>query len=402
MIDKSAAAALSALLLLGATAAHADGAQVAELVPVDPPVLYYPAPSNAPPPPPARVIGPGAPAAQAPAPTKTGPAVLEDGWEGGPAKDKDGKFAYCAIEGRFDTGNSLMVARNPKGEMNLGIGIPGADLPGGQQWKVKVSVDGKLTRDRVAVAPKPDMLVVPNGKDDELFNAMMNGKELIFSSDADRIVFQLKGTKKILTDLKTCVDKAGDVPPLTTASGTGKNGKDGKAKDLPAGLADLLKAAGVREVQPVSLDNIPKNERPADLAWRIGPIMGGIRERVVGDDAKLADLTEAYVEAMKKRCEGTHNATLNPVEDLSGLALRTGAMDCTLKEGNLHVSLTFFLSSAHLFTVLFHEAADPDKALADKVRDNLAEVLRKLAAAPAPQSAPQDAPGAAAPEKAKP
>ncbi|MCW2237395.1 hypothetical protein [Azospirillum canadense] len=415
MTDTSAAVALSALLLLGATAAHAAGPQVAELVPVDPPVMYYPLPSNQAPaaPAPAAPAVPAAPAAQstpagqAPAPgtapTKSGPSVLEDGWEGGPAKDKDGKFAYCAIEGRFDTGHTLMVARNPKGEVNLGIGIPGAELPGGQQWKVKVSVDGKLTRERIAVAPKPDMLVVPNGKDDELYSAMMSGKELVFSSDSDRIVFQLKGTKKILGDLKTCVDKSGDVPPMSTASNTGKDGKP-KGPALPAGLSDLLRAAGVRDAQAVALDNIPKDERPADLAWRIGPIMGGIKERVVGDDAKLADLTEAYVEAMKKRCDGTHAATLNPAEEFPGLSLRTGAMDCTLKEGNLHVSLTFFLSSAHLFTVLFHESADADKALADKVRDNLAEVLRKIATAPAPaaQAGAPAAPQAAAPEKAKP
>lgn len=398
MLDTSAAVAMSALLLLGATVAQAGGAQVAELVPVDPPVLYYPLPPGQ-----AARPAPAAPASPAPAPAKSGASALEDGWEGGPAKDKDGKFAYCAVEGRFDTGHTLMVARNPKGETNLGIGIPGAELPAGQQWKVKVSVDGKLTRDRVAVAPKPDMLVVPNGKDEELYSAMMNGKELVFSSDSDRIVFQLKGTKKILGDLKTCVDKAGDVPPMSTATGAGKDGK-AKDKELPPGLADLLKAAGVREVQAVSLDSIPKEERPADLAWRIGPIMGGIKERVVGADAKLADLTEAYVEVMKKRCDGTHSATLNPAEDYPGLSLRTGSMDCTLKEGNLHVSLTFFLSSARLFTVLFHESTDADRSLADKVRDNLAEVLRKFAAvsASAAQAAPAAAGQPAAPEKAKP
>ncbi|WP_448206857.1 hypothetical protein [Azospirillum sp. sgz302134] len=408
MIDKSAAAAaLSALLLLGATTAYGAGVQVAELVPVDPPTLYYPLPSNEPPPPPAAINKAPAPAAAPPAaaatgtaPTKGGPAVLEDGWEGGPAKDKSGKFGYCAVEGRFDTGHVLMVARNPKGETNLGIGIPGAELPGGQQWKVKVSVDGKLTRERVAVAPKPDMLVVPNGKDEDLYNAMMNGKELVFSSDADRIVFTLKGTKKVLTDLKTCVDKAGDVPPISTST----KPASAKTAALPDGLADLLRAAGVREVQPVSLDNIPREERPADLAWRIGPVMGGIRERVVAEDAKLAGLTEAYIDAMKQKCDGTQTASLNPIEDFNGLSLRTGTMDCALKEGNLHVSLTFFLSSARLFTVLFHESADVDKGLADKIRDNLAEVLRKLANAPqgASQGAPQGAPQGGASQGAAP
>ena len=55
----------------------------------------------------------------------------------------------------------------------------------------------------------------------------------------------------------------------------------------------------------------------------------------------------------------------------------------------MYVSLTFFLSPARLFTVLFHESSDADKALADKVRDNLAEVLRKAAAAPTPSAPAQ-------------
>ncbi|KAA0681146.1 hypothetical protein DS843_11745 [Roseomonas genomospecies 6] len=377
MLDKTVAAALSSLLLLGATGVKADGAQVAELVPVDPPVMYYPAPSSGPGP--SRAAPQPQPQAAADPLEKTGPAELEDGWEGGPSRDREGKFAYCAIEGRFDTGHVLMIARNGKGEVNLGMGIPGAEMPGGEQWKVKVTVDGKLTRERRALAPKPDMLVIPNGKDEELYTALMNGKEVVFSSDADRMAFALKGTKKVLTDLKTCVEKAGAVPPIDTR--TKKNMV--RADELPEGLADLLKAAGVRDVKRVSLDNVPKGERPADMAWRIGPIVGGIRERVVEETAKLDDLSGGYVDAMKKRCEGgTPTATLNPIEELPGLTLRTGSVDCTLKEGKMHVSLTFFLSPGRLFTILFHEAQEADIGLADKVRDNLAEVLRRLAVNP--------------------
>lgn len=378
-MTRKPAAALSALLLLGAAAAQAENAQLAELVPVDPPGLYYPPPPSAPPAPP-------------PAPVKSSPAVLEDGWVGGPAKDKDGKFSYCVIEGRFDSGHSLMIARNTKGEVNLGIAIPGAELPSGQQWQVKISVDGKLTRERNAVAPQPDMLVVPNGKDDELYTALTNGNELSFISAADRVSFNLKGTKKILTDLKTCVDKSGNVPPLTTATKPPAPRETAKPGALPPGLTDLLLAAGLREVEPVSMEKIPKEERPADVAWRFGPVVGGIRERVVGEGAKIGELSDNFAEAMKKRCDGTSTVSLNPAETVSSVALRTGAVDCTMKDGTkMHVSLTFFLSPARLFTVLFHESSDADKALADKVRDNLAEVLRKAAAAPMPNPAPSPA-----------
>ncbi|SMH60372.1 hypothetical protein [Azospirillum agricola] len=394
------AAPLSALLLLSVAVPSAAGVQVAELVPVEPtlpPAAYYGVPATE-----TEVVGPagrpGAPAARS-APAKDGPAELEDGWEGGAAKDKDGKFAYCVIEGGFTSGHVLMIARSQKGETNIGIGIPGAQLPPGEKWPVKVEVDGKLKRERVAIAPQPDMLVVSNGKDEELVTALMNGKELVVASASDRIAFALKGTKKVLTDLKTCVDKGGNVPPIKTSTGT-KPPVPPQAR-LPEGLAGLLASAGVRDAELVPMDKVPADQRPADVAWRFGPIVGGIRERVVGDGAKLDELSGAFAEAMKSRCEGTGTISLNASEQAGTVTLRTGAVDCAMPQGTLHVSLTFLLSQGRLFTVLFHEAGEPDVALADKVRDNLAQVLRKAGtAAAAPAAAASSAPASAAPAAA--
>ncbi len=392
------AASLSTLLLLGTALpvafaapvgdAAMNGAQVAELVPVEPgipPAMYYGAPSAG-----SEVVVPGggptgAPPADA-APEKAGPAELVDGWEGGAAKDKDGKFAYCVVEGNFTSGHTLVIARSPKGETNLGIGIPGAELPQGDRWPVKIEVDGKFKRERVAVASQSDMLVIPNGKDEEFVSALSTGKELVVLSSSDRIAFVLKGTKKVLADLKNCVDKGGDVPLIKTS--TGKPANAPAAGRLPEGLTSLLAAAGVRDAEPVPLDKVPPDQRPADVAWRFGPLVGGIRERVVGEGANLDELSSNFAESMKARCEGTGTITLNNSEQAGGITLRTGTVDCALKQATLHVSLTFMLSQGRLFTVLFHESADRDAALADKVRDNLTQVLRKAGTAPAPAATP--------------
>lgn len=402
------AAPLSALLLLSVAATASATVLVAELVPVEPvlpPAAYYGVPSTEPEvvaPPPGK---PGAAPGQSAGPAKNGPAELEDGWEGGAAKDKDGKFAYCVIEGGFTSGHVLMIARSQKGETNIGIGIPGAGLPPGEQWPVTVTVDGKLKRERVAIAPQPDMLVVSNGKDEELVTALMNGKELVVASASDRIAFALKGTKKVLADLKTCVDKGGNVPPIKTSTGV-KPPVPPQAR-LPEGLAGLLTAAGVHDAELVSMDKVPVDQRPADVAWRFGPIVGGIRERVVAEGAALDELSGAFADSMKARCEGTGTVALNATEQAGAIALRTGAVDCAMKQGTLHVSLTFLLSRARLFTVLFHEAAEGDVALADKVRDNLTQVLRKAGTAPSPAAssaapAPAQPPAPAPATPAKP
>ena len=382
------AASLSTLLLLGVASAPA----MAELVPVEPsipPAVYYGLPV-----PEAEVVVPGAPAqdakpgekqgAAAPA-NPDGPGELIESWEGGAAKKKDGSFAYCVAEGEFTSGHVLMFARSPKGEMNIGIGIPGADLPKGGEWPVTIEVDKKLKRERVAIASQPDMLVVSNGKDEELVNALMGGSELVMSSATDRIAFKLSGTKKVLGDLKTCVDKGGNVPPIKVAAGRPAE----KKNRLPEGLDSLLTAAGVHDAELVPMDKIPQERRPADVAWRFGPIVGGIRERAVGEDAKIDELSGGFADAMKQRCEGTPTVSLNPSEQAGSVWLRTGSVDCAMPQGKLHVTLNFLLSQRRLFTVIFHEAAEPDVALADKVRDNLTQVLRRAGTAPA--TAPADA-----------
>ncbi|CAO3435107.1 hypothetical protein [Azospirillum endophyticum] len=381
------AAPLSALLLLGVASAPA----VAELVPVQPtipPSAYYGLPE-----PEAEIVVPGAPAqdakpagkqdgkeAAASPPKPDGPGELIESWDGGAAKKKDGSFAYCVVEGEFTSGHVLMFARSPKGETNIGIGIPGADLPKDGEWPVTIEVDKKLKRERVAIASQPDMLVVSTGKDEELINALMGGNELVVSSASDRIVFKLAGTKKVLGDLKTCVDKGGNVPPIKVAAGRPAE----KKNRLPEGLDSLLTAAGVHDAELVPMDKVPQDRRPADVAWRFGPIVGGIRERAVAEGAKFEELSDGFADAMKQRCEGTPTVSLNPPEQAGSVWLRTGAVDCAMQQGKLHVSLNFLLSQRRLFTVIFHEAGEPDVVLADKVRDNLAQVLRRAGTAPPP------------------
>ncbi|WP_282189344.1 hypothetical protein [Azospirillum endophyticum] len=406
------AAPLSALLLLGVASAPA----VAELVPVQPtipPAAYYGLPE-----PEAEIVVPGAPAqdakpagkpaekpdgkpGSAPPPKPDGPGELIESWDGGAAKKKDGSFAYCVVEGEFTSGHVLMFARSPKGETNIGIGIPGADLPKDGEWPVTIEVDKKLKRERVAIASQPDMLVVSTGKDEDLINALMGGNELVVSSATDRIVFKLAGTKKVLGDLRTCVDKGGNVPPIKVAAGRPAE----KKNRLPEGLDSLLTAAGVHDAELVPMDKVPQDRRPADVAWRFGPIVGGIRERAVGEGAKFEELSDGFADAMKQRCEGTPTVSLNPSEQAGSVWLRTGSVDCAMQQGKLHVSLNFLLSQRRLFTVIFHEAGEPDVVLADKVRDNLAQVLRRAGTAPPPPPAPPPEPQAgteAAPVQQKP
>ena len=51
---------------------------------------------------------------------------------------------------------------------------------------------------------------------------------------------------------------------------------------LPDALVNLLSAAGMAGVVPVSLDRVPTDQRPANFAWRYGDVFGGIKEISIG------------------------------------------------------------------------------------------------------------------------
>ena len=324
------------------------------------------------------------PGAEAPPtePTKTEPpkaaeqsptALAPQGeWRVGPVNALDGKFAYCVAENRFASGHGLIIARNTPGELNIAVAIPGAQLPVDQRWEVKVQVD-ETVREKVAVAMQPDLLVVPQGKDEELFGLLQRGRQLTVLSASDRVAFQLKGTGKALADLKTCAEKAEPAPAKTAKA---------PKMPFPDALGEILAQAGLREVEPVSFTDVPEEKRPADYAWRVGRVFGGVRERTVGGDATLEALTNEYVDTLKAKCPGKANATLSAAETLQDVEIRTGSVDCEAKEESVHVALTFYLTASRLFTTFFHEGPAADAAVSDKARDNITTVIRRLAGAP--------------------
>lgn len=314
-----------------------------------------------------------APAAEGPKASETlkGPAAPVGEWELRAVKAQDGQFSYCVTQTKFDSGHVLVIARTRTGEVNVALGIPGARLPADERWSVKLSVDDKATRDKAATAAQADLLVVPLGKDEEIYGLLGSGRQLNIQSNTDRIAFQLKGTKKVLGDLRNCAEKAG--------AGFESKAAAPAKQPFPEALTAVLAAAGFRELQPVSFDGVPVNDRPADFAWRNGPLFGGVRERQVISDSTLAELATEYSNELKDRCPGETVVALGDAETLPGLTLRTGSVDCAMKDGALHISLLYYLTDARLFTVFFHEGPGAEKESATKARDSIAGVIRTVA-----------------------
>jgi hypothetical protein len=327
-------------------------------------------------------------------------------WRGGPVADPNGKFAYCVAENRFDNKLALVIARNSSGETNLAIGIPGAGMTQGTKFPMSVRVDETVKRNLTGIAVEPDLLVVSTGKDDELFESMRKGSRLIMQGPTDTAIFQLRGTGKALGELKSCAQTGsgnigtGRKPPAPNAQGGAQGAQ--KPVALPETLRAILNAAGLRQAVPLSLAGIPEDRRPADFAWKIGPVFGGVREARAPAEATFEALTTNYLDVLKQRCSGAFTATPAAIETLPRVTLRTANVSCSPPEGKINVSILFYKSQGDIFTVFFHEASDADLALANQARDGLTQVIRRLGTEQPPAQPPAGGPQQGQPAPAAP
>lgn len=338
-------------------------------------------------------------------------------WIGAPAKD--GGLAYCVQSAKYSTGHTLVIGRTRSGAVNVALSIPGGALPVGERWPVSVRVDGALARERVATAANAAMLVVPLGKDPDMFTQLKRGNTFFVKSSGDHIGFALKGTAQALKALERCAETlpASPEPPVKDGAKAGKGvpteGEAAKGADAPDAtatppvfpqtLAAILGAAGLTEVQALTFPDLPPEKRPADYAWRVGEVLGGVRERVVPAELTLDALSTEYVEALRSRCKGAGTARLSPVEHHRLVTIRLGAVDCAPagdgKGSGVHVALVSYLSEARLFATFFHEATPENAAVADDIRDRLAAVFRRVAAMPPEDGAQGEKPRADGKEK---
>ncbi|EWY41508.1 hypothetical protein N825_27830 [Skermanella stibiiresistens SB22] len=150
---------------------------------------------------------------------------------------------------------------------------------------------------------------------------------------------------------------------------------------LPDPLVNLLSAAGMAGIVPVSLDRVPPDQRPANYAWKYGAVFGGIREVSIIDSRGLAELTDAYVEILKNSCGGQFTSSMGPIESLREITLRIGEASCALPERTTEFRHVYYINKARIFTTFIHESDSANKAMAVKARDQLTGVIRQLATA---------------------
>jgi hypothetical protein len=313
------------------------------------------------------------------------PASPTEPFEVGMIRNEKGGFNYCLMRAKYDNGLTLTFALSPKNEMNVGVGVPDAGFQTSDKYEIMVDVDKAFHRGGAAVVAQPDLLIVPMGNDAKLFKALNKGSTLTLTSREDRSFFTLKGTSKGLQSLQKCV-AAGvgkskePAAPATSSKETKAEAKTtakGKPGTFPPALKKLLVDAGLKELQIVPVPDPDK--APVDFAWRTEGLVGGMRERRVPEEATIEKMGDLIEKGYKGQCNGTFEAKNSEIETLPGIKLRTSNISCQMAGRDAYVSLLYYITDTHLFTLFLHEGKAADKAKADGARDHLAERIRKLA-----------------------
>lgn len=150
-------------------------------------------------------------------------ANVTDEWKTGVMRDPKGNFAYCVSEARFENDLWLVLALNGNGEVNIGVGQKGAQLPVGGARTSTVQIDGTAVQKFPARVAKPELYVINGGRQSNLLQQIAAGKKITLDGND----FALTGSGKAIATLRECA-VAGGQPPAQSAPVLQNAASDGK------------------------------------------------------------------------------------------------------------------------------------------------------------------------------
>jgi hypothetical protein len=343
-------------------------------------------------------------------------------WQTGVIQSPDNSFAYCVTETPFTTGLWLLMALNPAGEFNLGVGQPKAGLPVGSERMVSITIDQNPAIIMKAKATKPELMVINGGTSGVLLQAISRGSEM----EIDGLRFSLTGTGQALKTLQACVAAKGQPPaevqaqmtapaqpsvqppqsgrivyddrplaapaaqttvpssssmPTRPMSGAVPNDLKSAAitslpsmapaagaasmaagivKPLPVPLQTLLTKAGLNTAQPAAVG------AGNSYAWqsRDGQVKGNVQEQKVPAGTDLGQLVRLRIAGDAAMCAGEFATAMGKVETASGLKIQKLDTTCTNAGQLRESSAIYVLADGGVLSVISHEGLGRNSASA--------------------------------------
>jgi len=299
--------------------------------------------------------------------TKAGPSIR-------PVYEPDGRFGFCIANYDYPDGRKITLALSPVGQINMGITIPKGGFKIGSHYDLSYILDEESDRKVRAEALDEETLLLQMGSNLSFRKKISRAKTMKVGVSSNMLTFDLPPMDKLIDGLVSCI----------AAKKNTKDAKVAKAESaLPETLKALLVTAGFTEIVPLSMEQIPAQQRPADFIWRNGNLIAGVRERIVPQDKTLSDLIGLHMKGLKEKCEGRFRADIGREQTVGGLRVRLAEASCAPKDSpddqGVFVGVLFYLTSAGEFTVFTHECLMENKAESLAARDKLAKTVLSLA-----------------------
>lgn len=173
-------------------------------------------------------------------------------WSVGPIRAQSSSgLSYCSMKNKYQSGHGLVFARDAGGSNSIAVDFGKKMLAVGGQYTVNLIV-APLTRQMVAIAATPDVLIVQMGLDAPFYE-MLRRKDALQVTVRDQVLtFGLNGTAAALDKLDDCA----------LALGQGKTFLPARvaATDAPPPLPGV---AAAEEEPQVPLEVSPEEKVPS-------------------------------------------------------------------------------------------------------------------------------------------
>lgn len=269
----------------------------------------------------------------------------------------DGGLSHCVVDQAYANGMHVNIARNPDGQMNLGIVVPGAAFGVSEVYPVRLELAGAPMRLTKARALTAEMLLIDLGRDTEFIPQLVEVQRLAVVGRVDRMDFAVPAAAAMQTQLEQCSAQ--------------------HDKILPPALQELLQAAGLGDSVVLDLDATPDGHAFADYAWRRGAVTGGARQRDPGRAADFPGIVKAQLAALKDHCRGLWHQAVSDVASFGPARQQRALLTCRRAgEGNV-MSVLFHQAADGRFSIISHAGALAEK---ENVRAATAQLGKVLAA----------------------
>lgn len=251
------------------------------------------------------------------------------------------KDYFCASEGKFERGFTMMMAQNILGQTSIILNWPGFDGATNAIVPIRITADGKALRDVQANLKSPELLVIPMGWDSDGLHKLANAKRLNFETSKVNVQYDIKDNDKAFARLNSCTASLIDRLPVIT--------------DANNDVSKVLEESGLKYAKRMQVPG----ENDGTENFLIDGAFGG-SEKLSKDKGDVAQRMLQYVDQLELLCRAQFSSELGGPMPISDGEISTAEAKCDAPHTGTFTALAFVNKGGN--SRVYYFEGDKDKA----------------------------------------